>query len=379
MGIARDCITVWNAAASGVVAKTAQTRQKYWKNWAKYASLCGIDPFLLNVPPLERDVVVTAFAARVRKGTYGRGAQIRVSGVTDALAAISKTIELAGQPSPLYRADQKYTLSIERMVEGFRREDPPSTPQLAVPVIVPHTCYKAGLLSEDPKITASGCLATIAFYFLLRVGEYTQPRFIVRNGKKVRATRTKQFSVGDIGFFKDGKILSRTSSLEILLTADAATLKISNQKNGRMGETIHHQAIGKEGCPIQALARRVHHVLHHKGTVNNLLCDYWKDGQWMSINSIDIINLVRSSVKTLGLHKNGIDADLVGSHSLRAGGAMALKLNNHSDTTIKKMGRWSSLTFLQYIHTQISHLSKDLSKDMSRDLPFLNIATIEGH
>jgi hypothetical protein len=146
-----------------------------------------------------------------------------------------------------------------------------------------------------------------------------------------------------------------------------------------MGETIHHRATNTEGCPVQALAHRVHHVLHHNGSVENLICDVWQNDKWISITSHDIITLVRSSVKTLGLHKNGIDADLVGSHSLRAGGAMALKLTNHSDTTIKKMGRWSSLTFLQYIHTQISHLSKDLSKDMSTNLPFLNIATIEGH
>ena len=37
---------------------------------------------------------------------------------------------------------------------------------------------------------------------------------------------------------------------------------------------------------------------------------------------------VRTSVKTLQLDKNGIDPDLVGVHSLRAGGTMALKLQD---------------------------------------------------
>ena len=264
------------------------------------------------------------------------------------------------------------------MVEGFRREDPLSTPQLAVPVSVPHTCFKAGLLSQNTKIMACGCLANIAFYFLLRVGEYTKPRFIIRNGQKVRATRTIQFSVGNVGFFKNGKIIPRNSPLDLLITSDAATLKISNQKNGRMGETIHHEATKKEGCPITALAHRVHHIISNGGNNDTLLCDYHENEQWSSVTSQDIIQLVRATVKSLNLHQNGIDADLVGSHSLRAGGAMALKLHNHSDTTIKKMGRWSSLTFLQYIHTQISHLlAKDISKDMSKPLPFLNIATIE--
>jgi hypothetical protein len=56
---------------------------------------------------------------------------------------------------------------------------------------------------------------------------------------------------------------------------------------------------------------------------------------------------------------------------------MALKLMGETDTTIKKMGRWSSLTFLEYIHNQIAHLSHDLAKKMSTHLSFTNIAAIE--
>ena len=87
--------------------------------------------------------------------------------------------------------------------------------------------------------------------------------------------------------------------------------------------------------------------------------------------------MVRTSTKLLKLNKQAIDPDLVGAHSLRAGGAMALKLNGYDDTVIMKMGRWRSTTFLQYIHNQIAHLSKDVSKKMSMKLPFVNIAAIE--
>jgi hypothetical protein len=79
----------------------------------------------------------------------------------------------------------------------------------------------------------------------------------------------------------------------------------------------------------------------------------------------------------LKLHRSGINPVLVGVHSLRAGGAMALKLTGESDTTIMKQGRWTSLTFLQYIHNQIAHLSADLSSKMSVVLNFSNIACIE--
>ena len=86
---------------------------------------------------------------------------------------------------------------------------------------------------------------------------------------------------------------------------------------------------------------------------------------------------IRAAVTTLNLHTGGIDPYLVGVHSLRAGGAMAMKLHGFNDTTIMKTGRWTSLTFLQYIHNQIAHLSKDLSKKMGMHIKFTNIAAIE--
>ena len=79
----------------------------------------------------------------------------------------------------------------------------------------------------------------------------------------------------------------------------------------------------------------------------------------------------------MNLAQQGIDPDIIGAHSLRAGGAMALKLQNYPDTTIQKMGRWTSSTWLQYIHNQIAHISNGVAADMSKDLPFLNIGMIE--
>ena len=73
---------------------------------------------------------------------------------------------------------------------------------------------------------------------------------IKRNGIMVRTPRTKeQFSVGDIGFFKNGKILvPRRSPLTILKEADFGTINITNQKNGRMGQTIHNESTDECGA-----------------------------------------------------------------------------------------------------------------------------------
>ena len=258
----------------------------------------------------------------------------------------------------------------------MRREDPPSTPQLALPVAVPIQSYKRAYRCSDTKDRATADLSIIAFFYLLRVG--TAPRQAKRNGQLVSATRTVQFRIHDIGFWKNHQQLDRHCDLNELLQADSATMKISNQKNGRMGQTIHHDGIDEDHCPIKALARRVHHVLaHNNGDDSALLCMYNNGSAMTAVTPTDMIRSIRTSVKDLKLDKAGIDPDIVGVHSLRAGGAMSLKLHGESDTTIMKQGRWSGLTFLQYIHNQIGHLSKDLSSTMAKEIPFLNIAAIQ--
>ena len=143
-----------------------------------------------------------------------------------------------------------------------------------------------------------------------------------------------------------------------------------------MGQTITQHATGKHLCPVKALAHIVHDILAHSGMEDLLLCDTYLNDKWFPVESKHMVREVQDTCASLNLQERAIDPDLVGAHSLRAGGAMALKLHGYDDTTIMKMGRWTSLTFLQYIHNQIEHLSKDISRKMSIELPSVNVAAI---
>jgi hypothetical protein len=55
--------------------------------------------------------------------------------------------------------------------------------------------------------------------------------------------------------------------------------------------------------------------------------------------------------------EKGYTVGRVSLHSLRAGGAMAMKLSGATDSTIMRIGRWTSLTYRTYIHFQIGVLS----------------------
>lgn len=380
IGVASDILLAWRSITDGITNQTAKTRLRYWQGWQQYcAQFYGpTDHYLERTNSAEKAILLTAFAARVRTGAFGRGNQVKVSSVSDALAAITTSAKLVGKQSPVFETEGEYILPVKRCLEGFRREDPPSQPQLAVPSSVPKEAFEYGQKIGSNKQIAIGCLSVIAFYFLLRVGEYTDPRTVTRrNGETVRATRTKQFRVGDIGFFKDKKPLPRDSPLEILRSADSVTMRIDNQKNGIRGQTLHHQTTGYGGA-VDALAIRVHHILSHGGNEDNLICDVCVDKKWSSITSSEMVTAVKSSVTRLGLDKNNaIPQHLVGSHSLRAGGAMALYLADVAIEKIRMFGRWTSDTWMMYIHSQIDKLHDGVADKMSMEREFLNIAFIE--
>ena len=119
-------------------------------------------------------VALTGFAARVRSEAYGRRRQVGVQTVTDALGVIATTFKLAGKAPPTHIEAGRYILPLQRQLEAYRREDPPPTPQLVLPVKVAEEIMSSGCLTKATPIeAATGELGLTDFYYLLRVGEYT--------------------------------------------------------------------------------------------------------------------------------------------------------------------------------------------------------------
>ena len=129
---AGDILTAWRAIGRGTTPTTANIRDKYWAAWKQYCCKWNKDPYLRGLDKLDATILVTAFAARVQQGYYGRGDVIKVPSVTDAIAAISLSLQLVGEQVP-FKKGEDYALPLKRMVEGMRRDDAPPIPQLVVP------------------------------------------------------------------------------------------------------------------------------------------------------------------------------------------------------------------------------------------------------
>jgi hypothetical protein len=178
-------------------------------------------------------------------------------------------------------------------------------------------------------------MALIAFYYLLRVGEYT-------SSGTATTTLTQAFRLQDITLWDNTTILNHSLPLDRLLRrCTAATLCISNQKNEKRNQAIHHEAQPCDTCPAKALIRQIKHIHSHTSDPNTIISTYFIRGSRTGklMRGSDINCALKAAVTKLNMKQHGSQVAQISAHSLQAGGAMALRLNNIPTKTFRKMGR----------------------------------------
>jgi hypothetical protein len=227
-----------------------------------------VNHFLQDTLFSVRVCLLKGFAGRVRTGYYGQGKQVQARSVSSATTAIGQAIALAtnSNPTKIVGSD-KLLPRLQQMLDGFRKADPPTTKQLPVEVDVPEFLVKLRREPEARELDrAIGDLTMIAFYYLLRISKYTT------KGTRNNSKQTEEFKLGDITFFrKDAqgnlRCLPRDAHADLIESADGATMKLNNQKNGWKGICVYQQANGdRVDCPVRALGRRYVHLRSHEAT-----------------------------------------------------------------------------------------------------------------
>ena len=286
---------------------------------------------------------------------------------------------MATQKQPLkVKGEKSFMPRIADTLKGWAKEDPQVQKKLPVESDVVEYLVKCGLApgaTARDRCVGDWCL--IAFYFLLRVGEYTAKSS--RNESK----QTVQFRMKDLTFFRRDKWgqlrqLPRNAEAALILSADAATLKLDNQKNGWKGVCVSHHSNGREAFdPVRALGRRYVHIRENcKGAEDTLLSAYFDDeGNREDLRDKDVRVALKLAAGVLDYPAaRGIPIERIDTHSLRIGGANALSLAGYKKHEIQKMGRWRGETFLEYISDSLSEFSEGMSKKMAKCFGYVSLA-----
>jgi hypothetical protein len=110
-------------------------------------------------------------------------------------------------------------------------------------------------------------------------------------------------------------------------------------------------------------------VLHHTCSANNVLNPVRSftdaNNKLQQVTSAEIQSAIQIGATHDNLVAQGYSLDRIGTHSLRSGGAMHLKLAGYDNDIIQKLGRWSTNTYLLYIQTQIGQLTAGVAQRMA--------------
>jgi hypothetical protein len=204
------------------------------------------------------------------------------------------------------------------MIDGFAKEDPPTRKMLPVESDVPELLVEMGYSKSGTAHTrAVGDLSLIAFYYLLRIGEYTV------KSKRNNVKQTVQFKLEDVTFYKKMKsgqlrCLPKNAPAKLILSADSATLKLDNQKNGWKGVCVYQQHNGDPlHCPVHALTRRLIHMRTISAKDQDYLSTYFVNKKCYDVTVEDISRHLKIAAGILNYPtRKGIPVDWFDTHSL---------------------------------------------------------------
>ena len=351
----RDLCLAQQDVAAGVVPSSAGAAAGHWDLWVTFCTSLDLDPTLCTV----QDPVpfLQVFALRYRLGHINTSRRpVRSRTVEGALRSVGQTLTAVGAQDPRFTQQGELDFRLRRMFKGYSKADSPPSRVKPVPVPILQHVMAQAILANDPVNLALADMICLAFFFLLRPGEYTGT-----------VSETQPFQLADVRFTIGHLPLSTsTATPDQLLTATFVTLEFTTQKNSVRGEVI---GLGRSGdpnfCPVRAAARRVLHLRTHGAAPTQPLASYF-DPQTLHLRRIKpavLTDLLRTSVSILGPLYGFVPSD-ISARSLRAAGAMALLCAKVDTDRIRLIGRWRSDEMLRYLHVQAEPIMRNFSSQM---------------
>jgi hypothetical protein len=164
---------------------------------------------------------------------------------------------------------------------------------------------------------AVGDMSLIAFYYLVRIGEYTT------KDKCPESKQTVKFKMEDVTFFGHNnrgelRVIPRDTPNNIIAMAHSATLKLDNQKNGWKGVCVHQESNGNPFfCPVRALGRQYLHLRKNNGSAKTTLSTYFQEGIEYKMMAENMTRALKVAALALNYPTvKGIPIACIDTHSL---------------------------------------------------------------
>ena len=335
---------------SSVSVKRAQTKDSQWQVWIAFCKSLGINQHLENVGP--KLPILSVFASQLRQGLIAPSKHsLRANTVADYVCTVAETIASLGtEVDPRFGINGKLHILLQQQYKSYRNDDPP--PDRVKPVPLGLILHVVQHLQGTPMGAAKADLIIIAFWFLLRPGEYC----FNPDGDNA------PFRLQDVSFeYFSETVNAALLPIPLLGPLPEVHLRFTIQKNMTRDEDISHGDTSHPLLsPVKAVWRRVEHLRKHNAPPGTPLHTVYIDSQPINITSKQLTDDLRAGVEAIGPSLNLLPSE-ISARALRAGGCMALFRANVSATNIRLMGRWRSWAMIEYLHrsgTDTSHYAQ---------------------
>jgi integrase len=269
---------------------------------------------------------------------------------------VGQTLSYMGTPDPRLDSHGALDLRLKHQLRHYSKTDPPPRRVKPIPIqVLRHLVQQA---HADSSVTHSRLaiadLVTIAYYFLMRPGEYCT---------STGEDGSHPFHTDEIELWQGTRQLDlATASDNDLLTATFCVLTFSDQKNANRGEKVGHSTSGDSlFCPVRSVARRLIHLRRNAAPAHTPIHCYYEQfrGRQLRIPSSSINILLRQAASLLGYAPGDITV-----RALRATGAMSLITARVDSNLIRLLGRWQSDAMLRYLHVQALPVLQNFARAM---------------
>ena len=240
------------------------------------------------------------------------------------------------------------------MFSGWKKADPPPNRVKPIPIQVLRNIMFVASNSNHPVLERTADMIVLAFFFLLRPGEYT-----------ASPSDTTPFDFRSVQLFLgDQRLDMLLSTDDQLRCATFVSLTFTMQKNGVPNEVVGQGLSGDQLlCPVKTMVRIILALRRAHATPTTLLSSVHHNNRWKPITPTMITFTIKQAVTFLGPSIGFLASD-VSARCLRAAGANALLNAKVDPTIISLIGRWRSDEMLRYLSVQNKSIMKDYARRM---------------
>jgi hypothetical protein len=275
--------------------------------------------------------------------------------VEDAVRAVGQTLALMGKKDPHLTTTGDTDFRLARLLSRYSKDDTPPWRVKPVPVHIVRMASNISLQSNTACAHAIADMIILAFFFLLRPGEYAFSS----------NSESTPFRICDVHLIVNQRRLQwDTCSDADLDSTNFVALEFTSQKNGVRGELVGLSCSGCPIlCPIRALVRRIKHFRRLQAPGLTPIYEYHNSSSWFHVTPALITAALRIAVTAIGPDL-GINPEDISARSLCSGGAMALLCAEVDTDKIRLLGRWRSDEMLRYLHIQAYPLTATFASQM---------------